>query len=113
MSGTGPINAAAEFANRVVEGGSMARDARFLQSLIRCTPLGILILDDKFRIEQCNPAFEELFQHSQAEIVGRVVDDLLANDTVKEEARMLSLCARSGEVAQTETQRLRKDGTLI
>ncbi len=42
-----------------------------------------------------------------------MVDDVLANDTIRDEARLLSLSARAGEVAHTETQRLRKDGSLI
>jgi len=92
---------------------AVARDRRYLESLIQCTPLAILMIDDEFRIEQCNAAFERLFLYSEEEILGQMVDDLLANDSIKEEARMLSLCASAGEVATTETQRLRKDGSLV
>ncbi len=89
------------------------RDRRYLESLVQCSPLAVLMLDNDLRIEQCNPAFERLFQHSQEEILGRYVDDLLANDKLREEALSLSRSARSGEVAQTEARRLRKDGSLV
>jgi len=92
---------------------SAGRDRRYLESLIRCTPLAILMIDNKFRIEQCNPAFEALFQYAEEEILGCVVDDLLANDAIRDEANTLSLCARAGEVATTETRRQRKDGSLV
>jgi two-component system, sensor histidine kinase and response regulator len=89
------------------------RGKAYLESIVRSSPLAILMMDEELRIEGCNPAFEALFGHRQEDIVGCQVDDLLADQRIQEEARALSLTACAGEVVQVESRRLRKDGTLV
>jgi PAS domain S-box-containing protein len=84
----------------------------YLESLIANSPLGIVVKDEARRVLFCNPAFEHMFQYTQAEIQGKDLDDLIAPHA-REEAVRLSNSVHFGGIAQARTQRLRKDGTLL
>lgn len=84
----------------------------YLESLIANSPLGIVVKDEARRVLFCNPAFEQMFQFTPAEIQGKDLDDLIAPHA-REEALRLSNSVQFGGIAQARTQRARKDGTLL
>ncbi|HTP68909.1 MAG TPA: PAS domain S-box protein [Dongiaceae bacterium] len=84
----------------------------YLESLIANSPLGIVVKDEQRRVLFCNPAFEQMFQYTQAELQGKDLDDFIAPHA-REEAVRLSNSVQYGGMAQARTQRVRKDGTFL
>lgn len=84
-----------------------------LQSLIRHTPLGIVVLDPEGRVQLCNDAFVELFHYPQRELLGRKVDDLIAPEDDAGETVSMTQRGVAGETIRRATVRRRRDGQLI
>jgi PAS domain S-box-containing protein len=76
-------------------------------------PEAMVVLDLNRRIRMCNPAFETLFQHREAEILGAELDVMLASDEHQDEALQLSERAAAGEVLRANTRRRRRDGSFV
>ncbi|MGC1171629.1 MAG: PAS domain S-box protein, partial [Candidatus Acidiferrales bacterium] len=72
-----------------------------------------VVLDGQRRVQMCNPAFEELFLHRQAEIHGADLDALLAPSELTREAVSFTERAAAGEVVRASTQRRRRDGSVV
>jgi PAS domain S-box-containing protein len=83
------------------------------QLLFSSHPQAMVVLDVNHRIRMCNPAFEELFQHRQADILGAELDLLLASDEFHGEALRFSERAAAGEVVRANTKRRRRDGSFV
>jgi len=86
--------------------------AMYMDALISNVPLGIVIKDENQLVRFCNPAFEQMFLYTQAEIQGKNLDDLIAPHD-KQEAAQLSHAVQKGGVVHTTARRRRKDGTLL
>jgi PAS domain S-box-containing protein len=87
--------------------------AAFLNALIEATPLAIIVLDAEQRVRLCNPAFENLFQWRQAEIIGQNLDLLVADDAFSAEAAELTRRNQAGEIVHANTSRRRRDGSTV
>ncbi len=85
----------------------------YLNALIENTPLAILVLDQYEKVQLCNPAFEQLFQYSKAEILGQYIDSLLTNADLLGEAAGISSHTLGGTPINVVTRRMRKDHTLV
>jgi len=85
----------------------------YLNALIENSPLAIMVSDSAEKIQLCNPAFEQMFQYSRAEIIGRPADRLLEEGNLLEEARNMSLGPLGGTRVTLVTQRMRKDRSLV
>ena len=105
-------DAAIQKANDQLEERVAGRTA-YLNALIENSPLAILVLDSKEKVELCNPAFEQLFQYPARDIVGKVVDGLLADGPLLGEARQISRGTLAGTPANLTTKRKRKDGAIV
>ena len=72
-------------------------DSQYLQALIECNPLAIVVLRLDGSILDCNTAFEELFGYAQEEVVLQRLDRLIvpADQRDKAETRT-TLLALSG-----------------
>jgi two-component system cell cycle sensor histidine kinase/response regulator CckA len=84
-----------------------------LQLLFSSNPHAMVVLDGNRRIQICNPAFENLFQHYQQELRGTDLDSLLAPSDLVAEARVLTERTAAGEVMRANTRRRRRDGSLV
>src|SRR5271170_4384499 len=98
--------------------GALARLDSFpsqldFQLLFASHPEAMVVLDLDRRIRMCNPAFENLFQHREAEILGAELDVLLASDEHRGEALQFSQRAAAGEVLRANTRRRRRDGSFV
>ncbi len=83
-----------------------------LASLIDASPLAVVMLDVEGRVRNWNPAAERLFGWTAQEVVGLPLP--VVPEPGKEEARRLIDRALKGEsFTGVETQRLRKDGTIV
>ncbi|MBI2957137.1 MAG: PAS domain S-box protein, partial [Acidobacteria bacterium] len=87
--------------------------ATHLRALIENSPLAIVVLDSKHRVQLCNPAFERLFGWRQKEIVGTALDEFIAPAGKEEEASGFTRRILRGEAVHATTQRRRKDGRVV
>ena len=85
----------------------------YLNALIENSPLAIMVLDAEQKVQLCNPAFEQMFQYSRQELIGKPVDGLLAETNLLAEARNISHETLGGTPVNLVTRRKRRDGTLI
>jgi PAS domain S-box-containing protein len=91
----------------------LLREKSFLEKLVEAAPEGIAITDCPGRVLRVNSEFVRMFGYEADEIVGKMVDDLLAPPGYQEEAGSLTKSSGQGEKVVLETVRKRKDGTII
>jgi PAS domain S-box-containing protein len=82
--------------------------------LVLNSPVAIAIVDLGENVVSWNPAAERLFGYTQAQVVGRSIDDLLAG-TPEMRAEVLDYTRRVADDDRVVavTRRSRKDGTLV
>ena len=102
-----------DITERKQAGRELAKRTAYLDALIENSPLAIVVQDADGLVRMCNPAFERLFQYRQAEIVGQLLDGLIAPAGKDEEALGLTRRAMRGSQWCTTTERRRRDGTLV
>ena len=106
---------------RAREEAEQARDAanrekEFFEVLVKNNPVAVVTIDNQARVTSWNPAAEKLFKYSQAEALGRDVDDLVANrlDLHQEAVGYSNIGLETDTDAfQTIAKRTRKDGNLV
>jgi PAS domain S-box-containing protein len=92
----------------------LRRQKEYFEALVRNSPVAIAIIDLDENVVSWNPAAERLFGYTQAQAVGRSIDDLVA-ETPEMHAEVLNYTQQvsSGGRVDTVTRRSRKDGTLV
>lgn len=85
----------------------------YFQQLFENSPEGIVILDDQDRILNINKGFERMFQHSVDEIKGKTLNSIIIPESMIEQATQMTLFVLKGEIIHKETQRKRKDGSIV
>src|SRR5215213_4775006 len=92
----------------------LRRQKEYFEALVRNSPVAIAIMDRDERVVSWNPAAERLFGYSQAQAVGRSIDDLVAG-TPEMHAEVLKYTQRVSSESRVDvvTRRSRKDGTLV
>ena len=83
------------------------------QQLFENSPLGMAMLDENEGIITINRSFNTIFQFSLTEIQGKRIDDIIVPKALADEAFALTLKTKYGEVGENETQRMRKDGSMV
>src|ERR671921_611309 len=94
--------------------GELRQQKEYFEALVLNSPVAIAIMDLDETVVSWNPAAERLFGYSQAQAVGRSIDDLVAGTPemyaeVLEYSRQVASDSRVAVV----TRRSRKDGTLV
>src|SRR5215210_8646751 len=92
----------------------LRRQKEYFESLVLNSPVAIAIMDRNENVVSWNPAAERLFGYTQAQPVGRNIDDLVAG-TPQIHAEVLEYnrqVANDSRVTAV-TSRSRKDGTLV
>src|SRR5215213_8224119 len=92
----------------------LRQQKEYFEALVLNSPVAIAIVDLDENVVSWNPAAERLFGYTQAQAVGRSIDDLLA-DTPQMHAEVLKYTQQvsSGGQVDTVTRRSRQDGTLV
>lgn len=98
--------------NRLIEQG-LNRQKDYAEQLIEMAPEAIAILDTEDRVIRVNQEFCRLFQYSRHHCIGRRVDELIVPQSLKAESLSLSARAIGGACFEVETQRKRRDGSLV
>ena len=57
-----------------------------LESLVEISPVAIVVMDAAQRVTGWNPAAAQLFGYAPREAIGCLIDDLVLNDDLREEA---------------------------
>jgi PAS domain S-box-containing protein len=84
-----------------------------LSALVYCSHDAIFTTDLDDVVLSWNPASEDIYGYSAAEILGRNAAILLPHDRSDERRELLSRIASGRRVGSYETRRLRKDGRTI
>jgi len=75
--------------------------------------LAIVMLDERECVRSVNPMFVEMFGYSEEELRGRIIDEFIVPPSRREEALALSQHTLSGGIVEKETERQRRDGSLV
>jgi len=90
------------------------RQKDYFEALFINSPVAIVTADNDSRVVSWNPRAEKLFGYRQEEAVGRVIDDLVANDpNILDEAKKFTEEIMRKGRAQATTKRTRRDGSLV
>ncbi len=90
------------------------RQKQYFESLVLNSPTAIATIDLSSKIVSWNPAAEKLFGYTEAEVVGRDIDDIVAKtDLVRAEAVNFTRQTAESTRIHAITRRTRQDGTLV
>src|ERR687898_1652329 len=92
----------------------LRRQKEYFEALVLNSPVAIAIVDLDENVVSWNAAAERLFGYTQAEAVGRSIDDLVA-ETPEMRAEVLNITQEVSSNGRVDsvTRRSRKDGTLV
>jgi PAS domain S-box-containing protein len=85
----------------------------YFERLFNSAPEAIALHDNDDRIVNINEEFSRMFGYGPGEVVGKPINDLIASKEILKEAELVSQKVLRGERVELDTQRMRKDGTLI
>ncbi len=87
--------------------------SHFFQALIENTPIAVVQLDSDHKIISLNPAFEQLFEYKENEVLGKMLDEFIVSECNAEKARNITSQVINGALVKSMGQRRRKSGTLV
>ncbi len=85
----------------------------YYERLFNSAPEAIALHDNDDRIANVNTEFTRLFGYTAEEVIGKPINDILANEALREEAENVSQTVMKGKVVELETKRKHKSGRLI
>ena len=85
----------------------------YLEQLFQSAPEAIAILDPGNHITHVNAEFTRLFGYTQEEVKGQTLLDLVVPASRKSETRFILEAIARGQKVSLESQRRRKDGSLV
>ena len=92
----------------------VSHEKQHYQALVALSPTAIVTMDLDERVTSWNPAAEQLFGWSQAEALGRNIDQLVLGSAVlHEEGEAVTRQALEEGLAKRTTRRTRRDGRLV
>jgi PAS domain S-box-containing protein len=92
----------------------LRREKQHVESLLEISPVAIVTLDLEERVTSWNPAAEALFGYTEAEALGRTVQELiLRTESLAREGASIMEQALAEGAAHRVTRRMRKDGVFV
>jgi len=85
----------------------------YLEQLFNSAPEAIVLHDSDDRVVNINTEFTQMFGYTREEAVGQFINDLVAPKKLRNEADFFSKSVIGGERIEADSQRRRKDGSLI
>jgi two-component system, cell cycle sensor histidine kinase and response regulator CckA len=92
--------------------GSDAR-LQFLEQIFQASPDGLSVADSSNRVLMANETFVRMFGYEVAEVVGHPLENLVVPPDRLAESRWVTEALAKGQRITLETQRRKKDGTLL
>jgi PAS domain S-box-containing protein len=109
----GTVVGVSETARDVTEQRRAYEAAQRLAAIVQNCEDAIIGRDLDGIITSWNPAAEQMYGYSSQEIVGKPIDLFVPEDQAHETDTILSRIKAGKHVEQLETQRVRKDGTVV
>lgn len=88
----------------------LSRSRELLNQLFENSPMGIVLLDHGFKVQNVNKGFEKMFGYAKEAIVKKSMIELIVPDELKSEAYRLSEAASNGKIDYVESYRYDKFG---
>ncbi len=107
----GAVNMLIDISERKQSERSLAESEGRLRALIAASPLAVLVIDPEATVRLWNAAAEKLLGWTEAEVIGKPVP-FIPQGRLPECISCRDTAAR-GETYTIETQRLRRDGSLV
>jgi len=85
----------------------------FLEQVFQVSPDGLVVADCQHRVLLANETFSRMFGHDQTEVVGQSLENLVVPPERMAESHWVTEALEKGEHITLETQRRKKDGTLL
>jgi PAS domain S-box-containing protein len=85
----------------------------YLHELFENAPEAITVLDTEYRVLRVNTEFTRMFGYTQEEAEGKEIEVLIVPAHLKRESDAMAETLNRGGKVNVETQRRRKDGTLV
>ncbi len=86
---------------------------QFLEQMFQASPDGLSIADTDHRVLWANDAFVRMFDYQAAEVIGQPLENLVVPPERLAESRWVTESLAKHERITLETQRRKKDGTLL
>ena len=86
---------------------------QFLEQMFQASPDGLSIADTDHQVLWANEAFVRMFDYQLADVVGQPLENLVVPPDRLAESRWVTEALARGERITLETQRRKKDGTLL
>ncbi len=86
---------------------------QFLEQMFRASADGLSIADCSHRVLLANETFVRMFEYEAAEVVGQPLENLVVPPDRLAESRWVTEALAKGQCITLETQRRKKDGTLL
>jgi PAS domain S-box-containing protein len=86
---------------------------KYYEAVIHNSPAAIVVINRDSQVTEWNPAAERLFGYSREEALGKDIDSLITDDTIRAEAGEYSAKTKSGESVHLTTTRIRNDRTPV
>ena len=118
VEGSDEISALAGSMNQMLASLERAERERqvpeaYLEGLFENAPEAVVIVDRHHRIVRVNEEFTRMFGYTLDEARGRQLDRLIVPTVKESEAESLNSVIEQGKTVSMETQRIRKDGTVV
>ncbi|WP_421920152.1 cache domain-containing protein [Marinifilum sp.] len=88
-------------------------ETAYFEQLFENSPEAIAITDNESKAIKINTKFTELFGYTSQDVKGVVIDHLLADESIQEEANKLNKLTADGQLVEIETKRKCKTGEMI
>ncbi|HWY03882.1 MAG TPA: PAS domain S-box protein [Candidatus Acidoferrum sp.] len=89
------------------------RRLQFLEQMFQASPDGLSIADGGHRVLLANETFVRMFEYEAAEVVGQPLENLVVPPDRLAESQWVTEALAKGQRITLETQRRKKDGTLL
>jgi PAS domain S-box-containing protein len=86
---------------------------QFLEQIFQASPDGLSVADSSNRVLMANETFVHMFGYEVAEVVGHPLENLVVPPDRLAESRWVTEAIAKGQRITLETQRRKKDGTLL
>jgi two-component system cell cycle sensor histidine kinase/response regulator CckA len=86
---------------------------QFLEQMFQASPDGLSIADTGHRVLWANETFVRMFGYEPSEVIGQPLENLVVPPERVAESRWVSEALAKGERITLETQRRKKDGSLL
>jgi two-component system, cell cycle sensor histidine kinase and response regulator CckA len=86
---------------------------QFLEQMFQASPDGLSIADSSQRVLLANETFVRMFGYQAAEVAGQLLENLVVPPDRLAESRWVTEALAKGQRITLETQRRKKDGTLL